>query len=604
MNKKSFLLLTLLPLLCACGNGGEYTYVNPEEPQKDLRPSVEEGMVMDGLDNESIYSTADTKSFFAGENKEVKADVKVAFADKGLLVHAKVTKNSKEFFENIDLDIFKQDSFELYINPSNFQDELNAGCLQFRLSPLSRRETWIGQQDVSTKYSWTKYYKPFNYGTYVDGDLNTQKGQPIKNANYVGYEYYIPYSTMGLDYNPKGLAILPALVNATSVITGAYKWYSYDNVTITDITKFPVFGSKVFRDQTGNVINTDYTDVGYDLSHQKDADPYVVQDGWNDMYARLNLPSSSNFDVKVNVELVKALKNDKYPKVGLALRNEKGKIGFLLDPRQGKNNYQALVVEREAGAGSWDWDNAPIFYKGEPDYERPISMEIIRKGDKIYYLLNNQLGYVGNADVLDNGLCDAYLLTMNYYAIYKGFEMTTSEESINQKIAEIEKYDFSDSTPGIELKFDGTIEQCGPHDQWLKLSNKATNYEFSVDVLMKDVLLKDQYPKIGIAEQDESTLNCFFIDPHKNHDTYNVASCTGSTNPDARNWSWLPSKAAYFSMKDWVNLQIVRSGDTSTYYIDNQEVYSIENKFEGDSQVMLFTMNHTATYKNISFKVN
>lgn len=600
MNKRKFFLLILLPILAGCETP-TYSFVNPPEPQKDLKPAVEEGMVMDGLMTEGIYATADSKTFTGGANNDVNAKVTVAFAEKGLLVYAKVTKENNEFYENIDLDIFKQDSFELYINPSNFQDELNAGCVQFRLSPRLRRETWIGQKDVATEYTWTKYYKPFNYGTHVDGLLNTSRGKDIVKANYVGYEYYIPYSSIGLDYNPKGLAILPAFVNASSVITGNYKWYSYDNVQITEITRYPIFGNKEFRDQTGNIINTDYCDVGYDLSHQKSDVPYVIQSGWNDQYARINIPTSNNFDVKVDMDLIKGLQNDLYPKVGLCIRNNFGKIALLLDPRQSKDNYEALVVNRAAGDEAWDWEHAPIFFKGEETYNKPIRLEIIRRENTIYYIMNDMLAYVGNAGVINNDICDVYLLSMNYCAQFYNIYTELDVSKIDDRLKIFNIVDYNNSTNGYSISEESEIIQKGIHDQWLMFNYSGTKYEFSVDVKLGSVFEHDLYPKIGIAEQDANKIQCLFIDPHEQHDNFEACSATGSSNPEERNWQWKAGSRVNFDMNDFINLKMIRDGLKTTYFVNGYEVYSFTNSLTGSSKVMLFTMNHGATYKNINF---
>ena len=595
MNKKKFLLLAFLPFISACNS---YSYINPEEPQRDLKPAVESGMVMDGFDREEIYQNADSRIFYVGEDNEVKVEFKIAFAEKGMLAFAKVTKST--FFENINLDIFKQDSFELYFNPSNFNDELNTACVQFRLSPLLRRETWIGQKDVASDYAWTKYHKPFNYATHIEGNINTKRGEDIVYANYVGYEYYIPYSTMGLDYNPKGLAILPALVHAKNIV-GQYKWYSYENISINDITHYPVFGNKEYRDQTGNVVDSDYCDPGYDLSHQKDFIPVVSQSGWNDQYARVNFPAGRNFDFKVGINLIKGLHADKYPKVGLCLRNNRGKIGFLLDPRPTKDYYLACVVNRNAGDPEWDWDHSPVFYRGIRDYEQPMYLEIIRRENKVYYIMNDGLGYIGDTETLYDEDCSVYLLTMNYYATFFDFETEFDVEKIDQKLAIYNQFEFEQDGDGYGINEDNEISQIGLHDQWLRYKGKSNKYEFSVEVKIGGNLLGDEYPKVGIAEQDSGTIQTFFFDPRARHDNFEMSSCSGSTNPGKRDWEWRDNVSCVFDMNDWNSLKIVRDLETSFYYLNDFLIYTVENNFVGGSTPMLFTMNNQALYKNATF---
>ena len=140
--KKVFigLLFASSILLTSCNK--EYSYINPNEPVTDLKATLEEGVRMDGIDDECFYNEDQTLAFKCGIYDDVDVKFKVGFGSKGLLAFAHVSKSN--FYEDSSLDIFKQDSFEIYINPSTFRKDLTAQCVQFRLSPLLRHETWIG----------------------------------------------------------------------------------------------------------------------------------------------------------------------------------------------------------------------------------------------------------------------------------------------------------------------------------------------------------------------------------------------------------------------------------------------------------------------------
>ena len=397
-------------LLALTGCYGEYHYTNPDEPKTDLRAELEEGVQMDGLDNESYYLKDQTLHFTCGIYDDVSVTFKVGFGQKGLLAYARVSKSS--FYEDASLDLFKQDSFEIYVNPSAFRKDLTAQCVQLRLSPLERHESWIGVP--SENYPWTKYFLPMNYGTKIEGEINTSKTDK-KSATAVGYEFYLPYSSLGLDYNPQGLAILPALVNAEGCVSGAYRWDSFQNIAMTEVDRYPFFGNRVYQNQGDNILDTDFTDVGYEIKDQTTGE--AVQSGCYDQYAKIHFKNSKTFDAKVEIECVKNLNNDKTPKVGIALKNETNTLAFLLDPRPNKDNYQTLVVSQENGA--WNWEDAPVVWGGKQSFDA-VELEIMRRQDSLYFLQNGVLVHKSSTNMLGNEPCGVYLFTMNYYAKFHG----------------------------------------------------------------------------------------------------------------------------------------------------------------------------------------
>lgn len=593
MKKRAFALFFSATLLLASCNS-KYSYVNPEEPKTNLLAELEEGVTMDGLDNEPFYKEEQTLNFTCGVYDDVSVEFKVGFGNKGLLAYAYVSKSN--FYEDISLDIFKQDSFEIYINPSAFRKDLTAQCVQLRLSPLNRHESWIGV--ASNNYPWTKYFLSMNYGTKIYGEINTSKTDK-KVATAVGYEFYLPYSSLGLDYNPQGLAILPALVNAEGCISGAYKWDSYNHIPMNDVSNYPLFGKRVYKEQGKNIINTDYTDIGYTLVDQTNRE--AIQSGCYDQYAKINFDDSKTFAAKVDIECVKNLNNDKTPKVGLALKNETNTLAFLLDPRVKKDNFQTLIVNKENG--TWNWEEAPIVWAGKQSFDS-VELEIIRNDNSIYFLQNGILVYKTSADYFGNESCGVYLLTMNYYAKYSNISYSLDSSSILDKCEGLDIVDISSSSKGFTIQSKEEVSSIAEHDSYLITNYSGNNYEFKADVKIGEVLLEDSYPKVGILEQSKQKIHSIMLDMRKDHLNKQISFVSGNVDESNRDWNWMGQfDKADLDFSSYLQMKIVRNHNHSKYYVNEELIYEFDNGFEDEiTNVGMITMNHTANFKNISFK--
>lgn len=578
-------------LLTGCNN--EFSYVNPVEPKRDLKAELEEGVIMDGLDNESFYKEEQTLNFTCGVYDDVSVKFKVGFGNKGLLAYAYVAKSN--FYEDITLDIFKQDSFEIYINPSTFRKDLTAQCVQLRLSPLNRHESWIGVP--CDNYPWTKYFLSMNYGTKIYGEINASKTDK-KIATAVGYEFYLPYSSLGLDYNPQGLSILPALVNAEGCISGAYKWDSYNHIAMTEVDRYPFFGQRVYKEQGDNLLNTDFTDIGYEILDQKTGE--TIQNGCYDQYAKINFEDSKVFDAKVEIECVKSLNNDKTPKVGIALKNEANTLAFLLDPRGEKNNYETLIVNKDNGV--WNWIEAPIVWGGKHSFDS-VELEIIRNQDLIYFLQNGILVYKTSASVLNGKSCGVYLLTMNYYARYRRISYSLDLEPIVNRCEGLDLVNIPLSSGGFVVLSKDEVSSIGEHDSFLLANYSGNNYEFKANVKIGDVLLDDDYPKIGLLEQSNQKINSLMLDPHKDHQNKQISFVSGNVDECNRNWNWVgPFDKNDLDFDSYIEMKIVRNHNHSKYYVNDQLIYEFDNGFEDEiTNVGMITMNHTADFKNPCF---
>ncbi len=610
MKKKLLIILPILAL-ASCGTksvSSTYHYTNPEEPQGDYGPVVESGVVLDGFGNESFYDNEHTFQINNAAGEESYAEVKFGFANNGFLAYLYVHED--KIFENQRQNIYEQDSVELYINPGLYTDELRSNCVQFRLSPLLRTETWIGMHSPIDDYTWIFYDVPFRYGTHVDGKVITNQAEQyddsFANSQGVGYEFYIPYSSLGLDYNPQGLDILPAMITAHAYNSDMQDrvWSSYNGVDINDLKNYIKFGNRVLKDQGDNIFDTDRTSSGFILDHQLDQnDPYIKNFGYHDQYAYFNAYSDVYY-VKAKITLYNPLQNDLYPKIGMGSINEHGTTVMLLDPRPNKDNFQALVVDR-VGTGDWGWQAAPISWKGALTYDDPILFEIARYQDEIYYYMNSELIFTTGTATLGDAKSYPMLMTMNYSALFNECSVTTDSTAVVNRIGTIDPY-MSASLSSGGFVYDSTTQsysQTGSADQFAVFKKHGTSYTMSVDIRIGNNLNGDQYPKIGIGELGENKLNCYLFDPRPGKDCFDFIHVTGNAKGD-RAWTWPGNPITWIGEQTYdrvINLKIVREGNVSKIYMDGSLAYTCnDNLFgDGESHPMFITMNHSGTFSNI-----
>lgn len=613
MKKLTPFLLVSLFLLSGCGRVltkyTNYKYVNPEEPQNNYGPTVEEGVVLDGLADETFYDNNHVyrinSSKYEEEGDERYAEVRFGFANNGLLAYGYVYEDS--IYENSEVVIYQQDSFELYINPTPYKDVLRSSCSQFRISPLLREETWIGIRSPKDDYTWTRYYVPFAYGSHVDGQVITNEEEmydkSYHNSQGVGYEFYIPYSSLGLDYNPEGLDILPAFVTANSIGEDDLTWSSYDGAGIEELTKYISVGNRKYKPQGNNVFDTDRSSSGFLLSHQLDQDyAYVSNFGFGFEYGYFNAYGDVYY-AKADITLFHELNGDPYPKVGIGSINSHGRISaLLLDPRPSKDCYDALLSSRHSDSNSdWTWEEQGPSWKGERDYSKPVPVEIIRLHNTIYYFLNYELIYEGNADNLENEDSYPILMCVNYSARFDNYFVSENESDVQNRIiygpylteSEYDGYSYD--------LYNSVYHQNGSGDQLGIFKQKSTSYVMQTKVRIGDRVGGDPYPKIGIGEIDDNGyIQAFLFDPRPGKDNYEMVHLT----KNGEIWKWQETSwIGEHSYDRDITLRLERNGTTTKLYMDGIVAFTLTDNNFGDrpTHPMLFAINHTGTFSYVSY---
>lgn len=603
MNRKYLFVLPVVLLLASCSaSKSSYKYVNPEEPQGDYGPEVEAGIVLDGKGNEAIYDNSHIYIInSADEYDENFSEVKFGFGEKGLLAYAYVSE--KAIFENTNQYIYNQDSFELYINPSPYKDDLRSNCVQFRVSPLLREETWIGMKSPVDDYTWTRYYVPFRYATHIDGKVITSEREMYDDSFYnsqgVGYEFYIPYTSLGLDYNPHGLDILPAMVTAHSVYEDDRVWSPYNGIAIEEVDRYISVGNRTYKEQGDNIFDTDYSTSGFLLDHQlDDTYPYIINFGVRDQYAGFNV-YGTKYHARCEVSLIRILENDQFPKVGIGSYGSKGQSMLFLDPRPTKDCYEALLVNRVKGQ-DWEWSTNPPSWKGPETYDNPIPLDVVRYEDILVYFMNGQEVFRGSDNKIGSGPSRPVIMTMNYTAEFNNFSVSTDEDEIIDLIGDVDPYLSADATSGYSLS-NGVYTQSGTRDQYGLFRYQGTSYRMSTVIRIGSNLENDQFPKIGVGEMtDNNLIQCYLFDPRPTKDYFNGVNASKIGTND---WVWGPEFwAGEQNYNRDIKVTLERNGNVSKIYMDDILAYTLQDNGFGNipSHPMFFTMNHSGTFSNVT----
>jgi hypothetical protein len=80
------------------------------------------------------------------------------FFDSGLLIGVQI-KDPQIYYNSLN-EIYKNDSFELYINPTEQKNIVDKDFVQLRVSATNEKEMWIGTP-TGNEYGWSRFYVPF-----------------------------------------------------------------------------------------------------------------------------------------------------------------------------------------------------------------------------------------------------------------------------------------------------------------------------------------------------------------------------------------------------------------------------------------------------------
>jgi hypothetical protein len=598
-------LLVLTLLLASCGKLAEYSFENPNFPQgfDENKAPLEDTIVFDGQLNEGFYTGKNYLEFSKTGDANHKMTLTTVFFESGLLVGVQI-KDPQIYYNSLN-EIYKNDSFELYINPTSQRTKVNKDFLQIRVSATNDREMWIGVP-TGNEYGWSRFYVPFSSVVNINGTIiDTFEKDVEANQNSLGYtsEVFIPWTSLNLNSKPETIDIFPAFIESYGFGSNDFNWNSYQDLSHMEPTNYLTFDANglslsddgtIFGDSNFGKLATN----GFDLSDEENR---VIQYGGYDQYVYFKNITGNRYGFSVDISNLVILNNDPYPKVGVIVGENKDRIvNFFFDPFPPFNNYYGVFVPRDRNDDNWQWGPGSPLPNGF-SYQDVNKMTVIKDTEISYIFVNDVL-----VDKRAHGLkgsTQAGLFTMNMSAIYANYQVLTEEE-INGYIqtTDFGNTMFEDVSNGFSLLDDGSLLQNGIGEQTAYFKDvNSTKYKVSAKVKLTGALNNDLFPKVGIiagstAEGDES----FLIDPRPNFDVKDFLGVSRSKGSD---WSWGEQKIVWLDGIDYENeieLTVVRDGIKIYYFVDGTLIYEKDSIITSSGRPGLITMNYEAVFSNFN----
>ncbi|HHX79496.1 MAG TPA: hypothetical protein GX692_00310 [Acholeplasmataceae bacterium] len=599
-------LLALTVLFIACGNQEEYSFGNPKYPLgfTGNEAPAEEEIVFDGQLTESFYSWQEYFEFTKANDSTHKMVLTTVFFDSGLLIGVQI-KDPQIYYNSLN-EIYKNDSFELYINPTEQKNIVDKDFVQLRVSATNEKEMWIGTP-TGNEYGWSRFYVPFSSAVHVDGTIIDTIGKDVEeNYNSVGYtaEVFIPWTSLSHDSKPETIDIFPAFVDSFGFGSNDFGWNSYQGLSHMDPINYLTFDENGYADKSKGSIFGDsdfgkYATKGFDLADETNQ---VIQIGGYDQYIYFKDIKGLKYGFTVDISNLIRLNNDPYPKVGVIVgENSERIVNFFFDPFPNYDNYYGVFVPRDRYDDNWQWGPGSPLPKGFSYYDKN-TMTVIKDTEISYVFVNGIL-----VDKRPHGLVgetQAGLFTMNMSAIYSNYRALTEAEIANYlALINFEDTIFEDVSNGFSLLEDGSVLQDGFGEQIAYFRDvNTTKYLVSTKVKLTGVLFNDPFPKVGIiagssAEGDEA----FLIDPRPE---FNIKDFLGVARPKGNDWDWDTQKLVWLDRIDYNNeieLTVVRTGSKLYYFVDGSLIYEKDSFLVGASKPGLITMNYEAIFSD--FKI-
>lgn len=158
-------------------------------------------------------------------------------------------------------------------------------------------------------------------------------------------------------------------------------------------------------------------------------------------------------------------------------------------------------------------------------------------------------------------------------------------------------------TSGFDVTDDSNskMSQTGAGDQYIYFKNiNSTQYMYSVDIKLGQVLNDDQWPKAGVIVGDNgSNIVNFFFDPLHDLQQKTGVFTTGNSVGE-RGWQWGAGIGLLndINYETGVKVSVIRNEDEFYILINDKLLTKEENLISGNSTPGLFTMNLTAEYTN------
>ncbi len=256
----------------------------------------------------------------------------------------------------------------------------------------------------------------------------------------------LTFDSWGLNFKLNEIEVLANTINTNITPVSDAKLtetYQYTNALV------PIAIKRNQAETIGSVrlSNVDlHTTFGVDLSHDDGSeDGYIQTFGPWEQYAYLKGVATDTiyFEAEISVYELQSYLDDKYPKLGIIVKNLSGCTFLYVDAADNYNNKVVGYVQQQMGTGgTWDWENTEaltntpaITYKNGNKF---VKLGMARVGGDFYFYCNDMLLFSSKElRGLPEGRDAAYgFLCFNTGMTVRNISYTLDLEEINAIIAE------------------------------------------------------------------------------------------------------------------------------------------------------------------------
>ncbi|MBQ3419024.1 MAG: InlB B-repeat-containing protein [Erysipelotrichaceae bacterium] len=346
----------------------------------------------------------------------------------------------------------------------------------------------------------------------------------------------------------------------------------------------------------------------------------LVVDGNSPQYAYVNDIFTDKFSFTTTIDVNDILANDKAPKFGLMINNDKQMVKFYVDMNDKKEASQIGVVWQKNGAND-DWAHALTERIANHNFtnKKQIELKVVRDKDQFYFFVDGVL-FIADKGLTNNNAAVGVFsfntnMTLSNYSIKVG-------DNANEDIANAKdqtkrlKGDFfgkaniyKTTISGVDLYNDhGTNPYTtffGTAPQYAYVNDLYTNkFVFESDIEVKKVLNNDAAPKFGIMINGNSEMLKFFVDLKTDLTANEVGVVRQKTNQDDE-WNSVLTNIVKlsFNENDTIKLKIIRNNLDYYFFVNDRLVIFEKNAITNEKSVVgLFSFNTEFKALNYSIK--
>ena len=349
--------------------------------------------------------------------------------------------------------------------------------------------------------------------------------------------------------------------------------------------------------------------------------PKLVMDGKSPQYAYINDVFTDKFSFTTTISVNDILNNDKAPKFGIMINNEKRMVKFYVDMNDSKQaSLIGAVWQKTNGQDEWSKAITERMLNHDFAYNGNIQLKVVRDKDNFYFFVDDVLLLANKGLTNDQAAVGVFSfntnMTLSNYSIKVGEE---ANGDIDYAIDQTKRLkgdffgstkDYKTSIAGVDLYYDrGSnpyITFYGPTPQYAYVNNTfSKKLVFETEISVSKIINNDQSPKFGLMINGASAMYKFYVDMNPDLSANTVGMVKQGSDGDDE-WNNVATNQVAnmsFAGNDTVKLKLVRNNKDYYFYVDDKLVLFEKDALSDESTAVgIFSFNSEIKAKNYSIK--